>query len=178
MQDATPPGPALLPRWLIWFEDHVLLNLAALCMAGSMGVMFIEASSRSLGYGSFWWAEEAVRFLVVWSVLLALGLATRRGHYIRMDLLLGRLPRFGRMAAAWVNCLAGLAFSLLLVVAGWKGVEQLDRVGMMTESNLDLPLSWVRVILPVGAGLYALYFAAVAVSLARGHEPEQPVSEA
>ena len=160
-----------LPRPWIWFEDKVLLNIASLFMAAAMGVMFYEASSRSLFSESHWWAEELVRFLVVWSVLLALSAASRDHHFIRMELLIQRLPRGVRMGLNWLNCVLGMAFASVLVYAGCVEVMHLHRIGMMTESSLDLPLWQVRLIMPLGGLLYIGYFLGAALHLLHGVDP-------
>jgi len=174
----TPPAapPGSLAWWLRMIEERVILNVATLLMMVAMILMFYEASSRTLVSESHWWAEESVRFLVVWSVMLSLGVATRKGNYVRMDLFVAAMPRPVRRAAGWVSCIAGLAFSVLVVVAGTLGVVHLHRVGMYTESNLDLPLWIVRLALPIGAALYATYFATVAVQLLRGRDEVQPIA--
>jgi len=162
-----------IARLLMFIEEHILLNIATVLMAASMVIMFYEACSRTLLSESHWWAEEAVRFLVVWSIMLAFGIATRKGNYIRMDLFVSAMPHAFQRAAAWLNCLAGLLFAILVVIAGTIGVMHLHRVGMYTESNLDLPLWIVRLALPIGAAFYALYFVTVAVALLRGEDEAQ-----
>lgn len=175
---AAAPAPAGrrdgLPRWWAFIENHIILNVATILMVAAIGVMFYEASSRSLLSESHWWAEELVRFLVVWSVLLAIGVGTRHGHFIRMDLLYDLLPRRARMVLAWLNCLVGLFFCGLLVVAGVQEVAHLHAIGMLTDSNLDLPLWVVRLVLPLGGVLYGLAFLGNAVMLLRGVDPDQP----
>jgi C4-dicarboxylate transporter DctQ subunit len=158
------------------FESGPLLGIATAMMLGAMALMFYEAASRTLVGDSHWWAEESVRFLVVWSVMLAFGAATRQGNYIRMELLIDVAPRPVRRFGAWLNCLCGLAFSGMVSVAGVLSCLHLYRVGMMTESSLDLPLWLVRMALPIGALFYALYFVSVAVDLAKGREEVQPIT--
>ncbi|MDW7556922.1 TRAP transporter small permease [Azospirillum brasilense] len=172
--DALPPGRGL-PGWWSFIEDRILLNVATILMMAAIGFMFYEASSRSLLSESHWWAEELVRFLVVWSVLLSLGVGTRHGHYIRMDLLLNMMPHRVRLAFAWLNSLIGLAFSVLLVIAGFQEVAHLQAIGMFTESNLDLPLWTVRLVLPLGGVLYGFAFIGNIILLLRGHDPDPPV---
>ncbi len=166
-----------LARFLGFLEERVILNLATALMLGAMGLMFYEASSRTLLSESHWWAEESVRFLVVWSVMLSLGIATRKGNYVRMGLFIDAMPRAVQRAAAWIGCIAGIAFSVMVVIAGTLGVIHLHRVGMQTESNLDLPLWIVRLALPIGAILYATYFVGVAFDLLRGRDEIQPIAQ-
>ncbi len=107
-----------LARFSGFLEERVILNLATALMLGAMGLMFYEASSRTLLSESHWWAEESVRFLVVWSVMLSLGIATRKGNYVRMGLFIDAMPRSVQRAAAWIGCIAGIAFSVMVVIAG------------------------------------------------------------
>ncbi|MBB4265657.1 TRAP transporter small permease subunit [Roseospira visakhapatnamensis] len=152
-------------------EAHGLLTVATVLMAVAMGVMVVEAVSR-YGWGvSHWWAEELVRYLVVWSMLLSIGVASRRGHFIRMDLLITALPRRAQLALGWVTVVVGVAFCGVLLYASVIEVRHLYRIGMYTESNLDLPLWVVRLVLPVGAVLYGLYFIGCGARLARGEDP-------
>lgn len=179
-QAAAPPAGAGsspgrgLPGWWSFIEDRLLLNIATILMMVAIGIMFYEASSRSLLSESHWWAEELVRFLVVWSVLLSLGVGTRHGHYIRMDLLLNMMPQWLRLAFSWLNSLIGLGFSVLLVVAGIQEVAHLHAIGMFTESNLDLPLWMVRLVLPLGGVLYGFAFVGNIILLLRGQDPDPP----
>ncbi|WP_162906649.1 TRAP transporter small permease [Algihabitans albus] len=171
----TPPEVRVLPRVWVFFEENILLNLATAFMAGAMVVMFYEATSRSLLSESHWWAEELVRILVVWSVLLTLGTASRKHHFIRMDLLVRRLSSRWQRAAGFLNALVGLGFSTLLIVAGLREVQHLHFTGMLTDSNLYLPLWLVRLAMPVGGMLYALYFLGNLYALLRGHDPNQEI---
>ena len=58
-----------------------------------------------------------------------------------------------------------------LVYAGCVEVMHLHRIGMMTESSLDLPLWQVRLIMPLGGLLYIGYFVGAALHLLHGVDP-------
>ena len=167
------PEARLLPRLWVLFEERILLNVAALFMVGAMAVMVYEAVNRSLFSTSYWWAEELVRFSVLWGVLLGLGPAARHHHFIRMDLLVLSLPRRGKLALAALSALAGLGFALALAWTGVQEVQHMQRMRMMTDSNLDLPLWLVRLVLPIGGALYALHFLGALYAALRGHDPNE-----
>lgn len=158
---------------LKFFEEKLILNISTALLIISMGVMFYEASSRSILSESHWWAEELVRFLVVWSVLLSFGVASRNGNYIRMDLLYGMLPSKWQFFLSWLNCLGGLFFCAVLVVAGYEQVAHLEKIGMMTDSNLDTELWIVRSVLPISGLLYSVYFLRTACSLIKRQLPAE-----
>jgi C4-dicarboxylate transporter DctQ subunit len=166
----------VLPRLWVLFEERLLLNIATGVMLLAMGIMFWEAVNRSLYSRSHWWAEESVRFLVVWAVLFSLGPATRRHHFIRMDLIVNAVGRRVRLALAWANALCGLVFALVLTWTGILAAQHLRRMRMMTDSNLDLPMWIIHLALPIGAALYALHFLLSALALLRGYDPNETIA--
>lgn len=165
----------VLPRWWVFFEDHIVLNFATVLMCVAMCTMFYEAMSRSFLSVSHWWAEELVRFLVVWSVVMGLGVATRHHHFIRMDLLVSKFPPWVARASSWLNCLIGLIFSGILIYAGIIEVKHMAFIGMMTDSNLDLPMWFIRLATPIGGTLFALHFLGSMYALTRGHDPNSKI---
>jgi TRAP-type C4-dicarboxylate transport system permease small subunit len=66
--------------------------------------------------GTFAWIEEAARYMMVWVVFLAVGIALEVGRHIAINLIWGRLtPRTVRWLFALIDTV-GLAFSVLMVV--------------------------------------------------------------
>ncbi|UOM32965.1 TRAP transporter small permease [Acuticoccus sp. I52.16.1] len=149
----------------------MFLTVATFFMAVAMVVMVYEAVSRYGFSTSHWWAEELVRFCVIWSVLLAIGVANRRGHFIRMDVVVNLFGPVGRKVCGFVAVIVGLIFCGALFYASVISIEHLHRIGMRTDSNLDLPLWIVRLALPLGAVLYGLYFVWAAFRLIAGEDP-------
>jgi len=169
------PDIRILPwPWRI-FDTHILANVATAMMMLALGIMFFEASGRSLTSRSHWWAEESVRFLVVWAVLLALSPATRQHHFIRMDLLVMIAGPRLRLALGWINAIAGLIFAITLTWTGILAVRHLMRIRMMTDSNLDLPMWLIHLALPIGAALWGVHFLISFYALWRGHDPNQTI---
>jgi C4-dicarboxylate transporter, DctQ subunit len=166
--ETTDPQAERGWRRLMQGFDDLLLQIATGCMALAVVVMFYEAMSRSTLGASHWWAEELVRFLVVWSLLLAFKGANQRGNFIRMDILYLALSERIRRYLDAFNHVLGMTFSAILAYAGWLQVQHLHRIGMMTESNLDLPLWLVRLILPLGAALYFLFFFVALIDVLAG----------
>lgn len=140
------------------FERRVLLDLATAFLLLALGLMLLEARSRFFVGRSFFWSEEAVRFLVAWSFFLSLGAAGRAGRYIRTPLLVDRLPEGRRWLPGLFAAGAGLLFAAVLF---WGAVNQwlaYLRLGTMSQSNLDLPLWLVYAAVPLGAVLLGLYY--------------------
>lgn len=156
---------------LKFFEEKVILNISTALLLASMLFMFYEAAGRSIFSVSHWWAEELVRFLIVWSVLLSFGVASRKGNFIRMELIYDKFPHSIKIFLNLINCIGGLIFCAVLMIAGYEQVAHLEKIGMMTDSNLNIELWLVRSILPICGLLYSIYFIRSGISLLKGKIP-------
>jgi C4-dicarboxylate transporter DctQ subunit len=163
------------PRWLgalDTFERRGLWNISTGLMLVAASVMLLEATARTLFSTSYPWAEEVVRYFVLWSIFLVFGLAPRRGHFIRTELVFDRCPLWLKRVLNVASCLGGLLFSAMLVWAGWVQTLHLRRLAMMSET-MDLPLWIVKIGLLVGALLLFFYFVYCTVLVFKGRDPFQ-----
>lgn len=70
--DSTGSDPrAAGPRWLRAldaFEHRWLWNVSTALMLAAASIMVLEATARTLFSTSYHWAEEVVRYFVLWSI--------------------------------------------------------------------------------------------------------------
>lgn len=155
-----------------------MLSIATVLMLASTAIMLMEGFSRSAFDTSYFWAEESVRFLMIWAYFLSLGAAGRRGHHIRTDMLplavngiAGGLLKRGMDFLATV---AGLGFAGLLGWASWPQLHRYYTMGMVSESSLELPEWIVFLVMPIGALLFFVYYLGGIVRVLRGEDPFTP----
>ncbi len=169
--DGNGPGPA--PRPPLWdrFERGPLTALATIMFLAATLVMLVEAGGRAFFDHSWFWAEEAVRFLIVWAFFLTLGAAGAGGYHIRSDLAVRLLGRRLRVVAGALAALIGLGFSAILF---WGAIPQVRRyytMGMLSESNLELPMWLVFMAMPIGALLFGVFYLRLLARAVRGQDP-------
>lgn len=157
--------------WWRRFEFGPLLSGATALFLAAVAIMLMEAFCRAFLDTSFFWAEESVRYLMVWAFFLTLGVAGTEGHHIRTDLLVDRFGPRGRQIADVLASLVGTAFSGLLFFASIPQVHRYYTMGMRTESNLDLPMWLLFLIMPIGALLYLSYYLRALWCALRGGMP-------
>lgn len=106
----------------------------------------------------FAWIEEAVRFMNVFLVFIALGLALEKGRHVGIDTLRDRLPTKLRSVLLKVVDGTGFLFSIYLA---WLGIGLVKFVLMTGQRSptLDVPVGWVYSAPVIGFGLLALRFA-------------------
>lgn len=153
------------------FESGALVSFATALFLASTAIMLVEGASRSLLDESYFWAEESVRYLMVWAFFLTLGAAGTAGNHIRTELLVDRMPAGIRQAMHVVASLVGIGFGAALFFASLPQVQRYYTMGMMTESNLDLPMWILFLAMPIGALLLLGYYARCLVRALRGEDP-------
>lgn len=153
------------------FERRVLLNIATALALLATGIMLMEALSRSALSHSYFWAEESVRYLMIWAFFLTLGAAGRAGHMIRTEMLVERLSPGLQKAANVLTTALGVLFSVILLYASVPQVLRYRSMGMMTESNLDLPMWVLFLAMPLGAILMGIYYLGALREALRGNDP-------
>jgi len=140
----------------------VLVSLALIAWAVAMRYGFNRPPA---------WVDDAVGFLLVLIVMLAAAQVLRRGEHIGVDLLTSRLgPRARRWADAWV-ALAALAASLVFVVNGWSTAMLSRRLGIVAEGNVEIPVYWAQLLLPLGGLMMALAALEALARIAAGAPP-------
>ena len=125
----------------------VLASLALIAWAVAMRYVFNRPPA---------WVDDAVGFVLVGVVMLAAAQVLRRGEHIGVDLLTSRLsPRARVWAEAW-SALAVLAAALVLLVNGWSTALFSRSLGIVAEGNVEIPVFWVQLCLPLGGAMMAL----------------------
>lgn len=119
------------------------------------------------------WVDDAVGFLLVGIVMLAAAQVLRRGEHISVDLLASRLsPPSRRWADAWA-ALAALAAGLVLAANGWSTAMFSRSLGIVAEGNVEIPVFWVQLALPLGGAMMALVALESLARLAAGEPPAE-----
>ncbi len=106
---------------------------------------------------TFAWIEEGTRYILIWIVFLAAGVALETGRHVLIDLLWGRLgPRTKRWVFAAID-IAGVAFCVLMVILSVQLTLFVAGTGQISPT-LGLPAYIVYVAPVVGFASLALGF--------------------
>ena len=148
------------------------LTLAAFLLLGAIAINFANVVGRYLFLASIYWADEAMVFLVIWSIFLAAVAVTYDGSQLTMDLFSTRLsPRWQRVldAVIGVVCLATFAFMAWQALTVVRTLMRNDQRSIA----LDIPIAIPHAALLVGFTLSALV---VIARMALGHRIIKPMS--
>jgi TRAP-type C4-dicarboxylate transport system permease small subunit len=131
----------------------MLTALSVALLATYFVLVLLQVFFRYVLNESLFWAEEVVRGLMLWGILLGSALvAASRGH-IRVEVLELVLPPAGQRVVTWLANGLTLAFSLILL---WAGIQLIERTWLQQSPVLDVPKWTVYLAIPVGAALESL----------------------
>ena len=128
--------------------------LTVLSVGSFVVLIILQVFFRFALNSSITWSEEVVQFLLLWSVMLGSAVASDRQGHIALDPMRDYLGPSGFRTLQWIAGSCTLAFCACLIV---YGIRFIGRVGSMTASASDLPMSYVYAAMPVGAFLIGFF---------------------
>jgi TRAP-type C4-dicarboxylate transport system permease small subunit len=148
------------------------LTLAAFLLLGAIAINFANVVGRYLFRASIYWADEAMVFLVIWSIFLAAVAVSYDGSQLTMDLFSTRLSR------RWQRALDAVIGAVCLVTFAFMAWQALTVVRTLLRNDqrsiaLDIPIAIPHAALLVGFTLSALV---VVARVALGHRIIKPMS--
>ncbi|WP_353149903.1 TRAP transporter small permease [Pollutimonas bauzanensis] len=154
--------------------SRLILAIATAMALTATCIMVVEGLSRFFLNVSYFWAEESVRYLMVWAIFLTLGIAGFRQYHIRTELLVQRLPEWLQKACWVLSSAAGMAFAAIVGYASIAQVQRYYTMNMLSESNLQMPMWIIFLAMPIGAMLLFVYYAWAAAYALCGVDPFMP----
>ncbi|WP_240349221.1 TRAP transporter small permease [Halomonas binhaiensis] len=126
------------------------ISVAVLLLAATVLIILYGVVMRYLLGGSPIWMDELSRFLIIASVMFALGAVWVEGGHMRVSLLERVLPGF------WARCLVVYQWLLTLVLSGgaaWLSYRYAQSTTMFSTLGLGISRSIPLMTLPIGFSL-------------------------
>jgi TRAP-type C4-dicarboxylate transport system permease small subunit len=135
--------------FVLKFEE----NLAALFMGGLLATLFLQVFTRYVLNDPLSWTEEVARYLYVYIVFLGASAAISDRTHVGIDYFAKALPiRLQWLVSVAVNLLILIALALLLYW-GWRAALRQWNMPLVV---LDIPYTWVYIVIPITAVLMSL----------------------
>ena len=126
-------------------------EIAVLIIISAMAIdVFIEVIFRYVLLFPLFWTEEFARYCLVWSSLLAAGIALKRGQHIAVTFVAERFPkRIGMMA----GLVGDIFVALMLVVILWGGIQLVILTRHQLSPAMRIPMSLPYIAIPTGSAI-------------------------
>ena len=151
---AAAPGRAeTRPGAALWrHADRLLRAVVGAGILVCAGVLFVNVVLRYVFNAGLVWAEELVRYLIVWVVFLGSAVVAREGSHIAVDALLLVIPAGARRLMGSLSMAGAALFSALLAGWSWQLTTQIRLTGQITP-GLGMPTYIAYLSIPVGSAL-------------------------
>ncbi len=128
------------------FEGFMVAIIVFQAILLVIGVVF-----RYLLNAPITWADEIVRYSLIWMTFAGAALATRDDKHIMVDVIDLMLPEWGKRITNWVADGVVIGFMVFLIVYGIKMTDY-ER-GMFGETLSWFSYAYVYASIPIGAAL-------------------------
>lgn len=150
---------------LVKFEEYFL---SVMLLATTL-VLFVNVLLRYFLNASQPWAEEFIRYAMIWISFLAASTCFRNGMHYGVDLILRvKSKTFVRIARIFIE-LCCLVFSVFLLKYGWEAAMFNLKNGQVSPA-LRMPTGYVYLIMPISGALSILYEGVRIFHLIRGDD--------
>jgi TRAP-type C4-dicarboxylate transport system permease small subunit len=141
--------------------DRVILRLESLQKHISVSLLVImsvivvvQVFSRYLFNHSFVWAEELVRYLLIWMVMIGSAMVQSQNNHIRIDFF---QLRAGPRTKLVMETFFRLGTLLFLAIIIYVGFEKAYFNRLFESTGLRISMFWATLAIPVGGILMGFY---------------------
>ena len=132
-----------------WYLIGILLGIATfLC--------FIEVVRRAVFNSPTQWAEELIRYIVIFAVFIGISSVTKKNEHIRMSVIIDLFSERKRRIIDLITASIGIVFSVTILISGIILVADAKSSETLSEFGLNMPIYIPYLALPVGGGLMSL----------------------
>ena len=145
-------------------------ELIATVGLGAMSIITIVAVFfRYVFQSPVTWSEEAARYLMIWSTLLGISIATRQKAHLGIDIFVSMAPKTLQHVLEIFSWTMLIIMYLFLVWTSILFIMNAVKTGNVTPM-LRIPFSIVYLALPIGFGLSAIRGLQVLIDIIKGVE--------
>lgn len=120
------------------------------------------------------WAEEAARYLMVWSTLLGISIATRQKAHLGIDIFVSMAPEKLQRALEILSASMMILMYVFLVLVSILFIQNAVKTGNVSPM-LRIPFYQIYLALPIGFGLSAVRGIQVLLGVIKGRDEKEEV---
>ena len=120
-------------------------------------VLFVNIVLRYVFLAGLHWAEEFVRFAIMWIVFIGSSAVARRGEHLSVSALVDSVSPKTRKIIMALAFLFTILFTGFMAVFGWKLTMTIKQTGQVSPSMM-LPKYLIYISIPLGGALMTLRF--------------------
>ncbi|MDO7785744.1 TRAP transporter small permease [Desulforamulus aquiferis] len=129
-------------------------------------LLFINVILRYVFTSSTTWAEEAIRYAIVWVTFFGASLCARNKMHVGIDIFIQMAPPLIKKCLLAFAQLTAAFFTAFITYFGWVSTELVIETAQKSPAML-MPMWIVYISMPLGSALMTIRFVAAAVAILR-----------
>lgn len=154
------------------YLDAAQKYILAFCMLFTTGLLFVNVILRYFFHSAIFWAEEVLRYCIVWVTFIGASTCVKEESHISIDILSSALKPRGKKILTLFLQLAGMAFGLFFLAVSLRFIMQIRTSNQVSATIGNVPMYLIYLCFPISFILYVIRSAEVFVrtwkSLRRG----------
>ena len=118
---------------------HAEEYAAGIGVLATVALIFVDICMRHLADQSLVWAEELVRYIIIWVTFLGGNLAVQRNVHVKMDIVHIKAPKKIAKAVVSITYVICIIGCLFLTCVGAKLTSQVFKLGQVSSA-----MSWFK----------------------------------
>lgn len=145
------------------------IGLGTMCVITIVAVFFRYALHHPII-----WSEEAARYLMVWSTMLGISIATRQKAHLGIDIFVSMAPKKAQRILEIISWSMLIIMYVFLVITSILFICNAVKTGNVTPM-LRIPFYIIYLALPIGFALGAVRGAQVLMDIVKGVDKAEEV---
>lgn len=131
-----------------WYLIGILLGVATfLCSLEVVRRLFNSPTQ---------WAEELIRYIIIFAVFIGISSVTKKNEHIRMSVIIDLFSEKKRRIIDIITASIGMVFSATVLISGIMLVSDAKSSETLSEFGLNIPIYIPYLALPIGGALMSL----------------------
>ncbi len=119
--------------------------IAAILLASIMSIGILQVFCRYILNSSLQWAEEIMRYMLIWLVFIILPIAINKKKHISLEI----IPQKWAIINKFLNILVNLSALVILLTIFYKSLDFIDIMRFRTAITLPISMSYIFIIVPI-----------------------------
>ena len=137
------------------YLDTAQKYLLAFGMLFTTVLLFVNVVLRYFFSSAIFWAEEVLRYCIVWISFIGTAVCVQDDSHISIDILSASLKPKGKRILKMFLQVAGIAFSVFFFIVSIKFIGQIKATNQVSATIGNMPMYVIYLCMPIS---FALYF--------------------
>ena len=143
-------------KGFIKFWDKFEWHLIGILLGAATLLCFVEVVRRAVFASPTQWAEELIRYIIIFAVFIGISSVTKKNEHIRMSMVINLFSEKKRRIIDIITASIGMVFSATVLISGIMLVADAKSSETLSEFGLNIPIYIPYLALPVGGALMSL----------------------